>query len=234
MLKELHDAVLEAKSDVSTHDADDCPICTPSVAPETSADAEGGSVTYTEEELKAAVDAAVAELTTKVQELEAAQKTSEIDAQVAEVKADLEGQIAELQNTIDTLTVERDAARQEFADFKTELEQYAAEEAAAAELARVRAERIEKVKEVASFSEERIEERADVWASMSEEAFEALLADWREVAAASGKPASKKDDELPEGTAMTASRETKGSGESALRTVVRDFRSKGVDPRTLY
>lgn len=52
MLKELHDAALEDPR-LSNHDKADCPLCTP-VAPETSADAEGGSVTHTEEEFAAA------------------------------------------------------------------------------------------------------------------------------------------------------------------------------------
>src|SRR5688572_12599297 len=184
MLKDLHDRLLELKPEGASH-PEDCPFCKPTNLETSEAHNHdnGGSVkTYTEDEVNNLL-AQVADLEAKVKELDTVKTESLIEAKVAEVKAELDTQLSELQSKLDTAVLEAEAAKQEKEDILSYLNAVQEEEAAKAEVARIREERIAKVKEVASFPDSHIEANADRWASWSEEVFEASLEDWKAIGA---------------------------------------------------
>lgn len=124
-----------------------------------------------------------------------ARETADLTAERDTIKASLD----ELQQRVDVLEAEkataqteRDAAVAEFEEYKAELER-------AAELATLRDERSAKVTEVTSHLDGYVTaERADRWANMTEEAFDAFLADLTD-ARPSGAP--EKAAEAPRQTA---------------------------------
>ncbi len=188
------------------------------------------SSTYTEDDLKTAVAVAVQEataaLTAKLEAYESADAEAATEAKIAEAVAAKEAEIAELQGKLDTASLEAETAKQEMTDLVAFLQ---AEVAAAAEAAAVeerRNERLEAVKEFA-FTEEMIAERIDRWAAMDEEAFTALLDDWKAVAT---KKPETKSTELPKETAFTANRESETTVHDA-RAEVLGLRGRGVDVR---
>lgn len=234
MVKELHDWLLTQKPETSDHDVAACVICNPGAAPsaqDNPADAEGGSVsdTYTEEELAAKVAEATAALEAKVKALETAQVTTEVEAKLAEAKAEADAKIAELQTQLDVAVAATDAAKTEKDALVAYLEAEVQAAAEAAAKAARRDERLAKIKEAASYSEERLEANADRWAAMDEDAFEALLADLNDVAAKKTEPGST---DIPSTTAMTAGQTTTTGSSNVLKEVL-NFRRDGVDPRTL-
>lgn len=234
MLKELHDHLLERKPEGASHDEDACPLCNVEIAASDKTETEGGSVkSYTEEEVQALVASAVKDLEAKVSELQGAQQASAIEAKISEAKAEAETKVAELQAELDTTTLKAQKADEEKQEILAWLEAEAksAEERAALEARRD--ERIAKVREVASFSDEYVEKRAEGWAAMSDEAFEAALEDWKAVAGEKKQGDSKDDSDarIPAETAMTASRDDKTTG-SLLREVL-NLRFEGIDPRTV-
>lgn len=232
-----HDRLMAQMPEGAEHGPDDCAICRDR-EPVSATHAEGATVaddkTRTEAEY-AALEAQVEELTAKVAELTAAAGDAEVEARIAAAKQDLESQISELQAKLDTAAVEAETAKQALADTVAYLE---AEEAAieqAAALEARKADRIARVKEIASFSEDHLEANAARWAAMDDETFEATLADWKAVAAkvTAAKDEDDKDD-VPATTALTASAERKAvdSKSSPLREVL-GLRSAGHDIRTI-
>lgn len=227
-LLELHDRLLAERPDGAVHDEEACPLC---ALNDGGADdlEEGGSmsdpVTYSEAELQAAVDKAVAEATAsahnKLAELESSQA---IEAAVAQAKADLETQVADLQAKLDAAVLEAAQAK----EAKETLEKAWADEKAAEEAAKTlaarREERLAKVREVASFPKEYLEENGDRFAALSDEDFEARLEEWRVIA--------KKEEKPPARTAFKASREDTTDTDSALGAL-REMRAVGADPRSL-
>lgn len=185
--------------------------------------------TYTEEEYNALL-AQVADLEAKVKELDGVRQESEAEARIAEAKAAAEAEVADLQSKLDTAVLEAQAAKDEKEALLAYFEQLKTEEEQAAVLAALKEERISKVKEVASFPEEHIAARADAWAALDEETFDALLADWKAVA--SKTAAAEGETTVPADTAMQASRETNQSKDGSLRDVMR-LRFQGVDTRTV-
>ncbi len=193
--------------------------------------------TYTEDELRGAVQAAVnaavsdmrAELDSLKSEATAAETAAQVDTRIADAKAPLEAKVIELQTQLDAAVLEAAAekARADAGD---------AEKAAAVEAATLEArkdERLAKVKEVANFPEEYLTANADRFVAMSDEDFEARIEDYRQIAAkATGT------DGLPGKTALIATLDSgAGAGGSGKPTsAVRDLfamRRAGVDPRTL-
>lgn len=224
-LKGLHDKLLADKPDGAAHNEDACPLCALESFDNDEGitfddQPEGGSMsentkTYTEDELKAAVDKAVAdattELTAKLSELENSHQQSEIDKAVAAAKAQSGESIKELQSKLDAAVLEAQTEKQAREELETSIatEKQAAQEAA--ELEARMTERLEKVKEVASFPDDYLNENADRWARMSDEEFEKTVADWKVIAA-------KSVSDIPKVTAMTASREESGTNnQSALK-----------------
>jgi hypothetical protein len=182
-LKELHDRLLGEKPEGAVHEPDSCPFC----AMEESADG-GDDMTYTEEDLKAKVDeavkAAVEERDAKIAELSAAQLTSETAKAVTDAVASKDTEIAALRGDLDKAVLEAvnaNAERDNLLAF-LEGEKAAAEERTVA--AGRKDTRLAKLKEVAGFPDDYLEQNADRFAAMSDEEFESRCAEY---AALSGK-----------------------------------------------
>lgn len=180
-------------------------------------------VTYTEAELKAAVDKAVAEATAEMQAKLAELANSQAEAASAQAKSDLEAQVADLQAKLDAAVLEAAQAKEEKENLQKAWDEEKAAEEEAKALAARRDERLAKVKEVANFPEDYLEQNGDRFAALSDEDFEARLEEWRVIA--------KKEEKVPAKTSFKAAREDKET-ESAL-SALRELRAVGADPRTL-
>lgn len=237
-LKELHDALLADRPDGTEHSAVDCQFCESEAPVEMASadDSTGGNVsekTYTEAEYTD-LSVKVSALEAQIAELTKAAKDEAIDARILEAKADLEAQVTDLQSKLDAAVLETETARTELADLNAFLESEAAASAEAAALEARRGERIAQVKEVASFPDEYLDENADRFAAMSDEAFTAALEDWKAIAS---KPKAKAEaadaGELVLDTAMTASRSTNTNTDTSVLRDVLALRQAGVDVRTI-
>lgn len=188
--------------------------------------------TFTDEELQAAVDAAVAAavadatspLKSRITELESSAQQSEVET----MKSELEARVSELEGKLDAAVLEATTAKEE----KAAVEQAWADEKAAAEEAVAvtarRDERLQKVKEVASFPDAYLTENADRFAAMSDDDFNARLEEWTAIS----KPSTDPKTVIPKTTALTASRQEDAPVESSL-SALREFREAQTDPRTL-
>ena len=226
-LKSLHDQLLLDQPEDASHEADSCEFCI-ATAEIASDQNNGGSVsdkTYTEAEFTSAISE-VAGLKAQLAELTAAAEASNIDAKIAEAVAGSEAKAAELQSQLDAAVLEAEAAKAEHIALVTQIAETEAAATAAAELAARKDERLVQVKEHASFPDEYVEANADRFAAMSDEAFEAALADWKAI----GVKAPIVDG-IPAVTAMTAARSTDGSNPLAE---VLGLRAQGVDTRTIH
>jgi vacuolar-type H+-ATPase subunit I/STV1 len=227
--KRLHDQLLERMPEGATHDRETCDLCSATNTPEG-----GDRVTYTEEELQAAIEEKTAELSARIEEMESAARASEVDAKVEAAKAEAQAEIAELRTQLDTAVLEAEAAKSEKDAVIAYLTEIAAAEKAAAEIAARREERLAKVKEVASFPDTYLEANADRFAAMSDEDFELRCAEWASMSTkAPVAPAA--DDTLPTGTALQAARED-GTPNDRGRAAVRELLGgilRGNDPRNL-
>jgi len=183
--------------------------------------------TYTEEELRAALEAAVTPLAAQLREAQTAAQVSEVEARIASIKEEAQAEIDEVQRQLDAAVLEREAAKGELAAFKADIEALATEEAHKAEVASRREARVAKAKEVASFPDDYVEEHADRWAALTDEEFEGRCAEWAAInPSGMGSP-------IPLKTAFTASREstTNQGGMGAIREVMRLPRN--LDPRRI-
>jgi len=231
-LKAKHDELLASKPEGVDHDAGNCPYCDSSE--------EGGdmSKTYTEDEVKAAVEEAIAPLQAELDAIRASQAEEQISARIAEAVAEKDAEISELRGTIDTLTLRAEKAENDYNEVIAwlEVEKKAIEEAA--ELAARKEERLAVIKEVASFKEEYIEANIDRWVALEEAAFASLVEDWKALEASRPSVATeaKDDDEIddvPVATAMEASRDNEGGDKwSDMRELSR-IHLRGVDLTTL-
>ena len=185
-----HDALLALPRNGASHDT--CPLC----APGTTSAKEGASVSttttvpanvYSEAQHFALLESAVAResasLTEAKETLETAVGTLEGE------KAKQADELSTLKSRLDVLEAEKaaaearaDAAGQELVAFKADL-------ALQGEIVEKRGVRVERIKAatVSLGDDYFTPERADRWAQLSDEAFEALVADLTEAAAA--KPA---------------------------------------------
>lgn len=229
-LRELHDQMISEMPASASHEAADCPICTPQISEET-----GGNMsdTFTKDEVEARVAAAVAEavspLAAELDAIRSGEEAAAVEARIAEAKAESEAAVAALQAELDAKAIELEAKSQELAELVSLLE---AEEARLAEEAALAArieERVAAVTEAGAFSEEYVQENAARWASMDDEAFEVALADYKVLAekAAAASSGSK----IPAQTVMTAAREENNGG-SAVGKLFGLSRG-GFDPRTM-
>lgn len=233
--KELHDRLLAERPEGAEH-PEDCVLCAmgegDEITPEVDPD-EGGTPmakTFTEEEVRAAVAEAVSDLRAEVEGLRQEKAANEGEQALAELRETFEAEKTDLQTKLDEAVLEAENAKKERDDINAWLqgEADAAEENAAIEARRD--ERLEKVKDAANFPEDYLEKNADRIAAMSDEEFDARLAEW---AALSGK-SSTSDDELPRETALRAAREGRETTrpKSAVREL-RELRQQGVDVRKL-
>lgn len=231
-LQEEHDRMVADMPEGATHASDECPFCNGQWA---SFVDQGGNVsdkTYSEEEVDALVTAAIAKavapLQAELDEYKAGQVSAEVEAQIAAVREEMEAQIAELTSKLDAAVIDAEAAKTERDEAQQYWETLAAEQAAEAEKAERRDARIAQVAEVVSFPEDYVKERADKWAQLSDEDFEALLADYK---ALGEKTKGSSESPLPKATAMVASRESAGASTngSALMDLIRSRQ----DPRAI-
>lgn len=226
-LKDMHELMLAMMPEGATHDEDTCTICQAS----TDTGEDMADKTYTEAEHTAALANAVAEavkpLEEKINAFSATQQSAEVDSKIAEVTAELTAKLEEAEAARDTAVLEAQSAKTAHDELVAYLDGVATEEAAKAEVAERRDERVGKVAEVANFPEDYVKSNADRWAGMDSEAFEALLEDYK---AAGGKPAPKQDSLPPAGTALTAGREDLGS--DPVKDVIR-LRDRSIDPRRI-
>lgn len=195
---------------------------------------EGGSMsadkTYTEDDLKAAVDKAVAEATSelkaKLSDLENSQQQTELDKAVADVKAEAESTVKELQEKLDAAVLEAQTEKQAREDLEASIaaEKQAAEEAAALEARKD--QRLTQVKEVASFPDDYLTANAERWAKLDDDEFAKLIEDWKVIA-------SKSDAKPPTKTAMTASRDESGNQTESALGFVSELRTVLSGPKSL-
>jgi DNA repair exonuclease SbcCD ATPase subunit len=237
ILKEFHDLLLKEKPETADHIAEDCPFCNADIPINNNDYSIGGGdmKTYTEDEFTAAVTEAVAPLQaaaeTKVSELQ-----SEIEElRTSQARTELDGQIAELQADLDRAEI-RVAAAQATYD---ELLAYLDAEAAAVEqaaLIQVRREaRREAVKTAAPFADEYIDANLDRWVAMEDDAFDAVIEDWKAVASTARSEEDETGDaeaeSIPE-TAMSNVRNDHTVNGSVAADVF-GARNRGVDVRYL-
>lgn len=204
-LKEQHDQLLALKPEGVEHDTASCNFC--SGVP---SDPQGGeTMTYTEDDVKAAVDEALAPVLTELNALKASQAESQVDARITEAMAEAEKALAEAKADLDMATARADAAELHVTHIETYLAEVAAAVEAAVAAEERKAERVEAIKAVASFKDDHIEKNADRWASMAQEEFDVLLEDLASI----GSPAPELDDleKVPESTAMNHTRSTNKS-----------------------
>lgn len=193
--------------------------------------------TYSEVEVEALVQAKVAEATASLQaELDTIKSSEEaqaVQARIDEARAEADEKVKDLQAQLDAAEIraqEATTAREELEAFLQSESERVEREAA---LASLREERKTRVAEAAHMSEEYIEANADRWAGMSDEDFEAALADYKAVAEkASASTGSGSG--VPAGTALHASRDDAPSGKrfAATHEVMR-LRDSGVDLREI-
>lgn len=187
--------------------------------------------TYTEDELRAAVEAAIGDLRTQLDALRASQEASDIETRIAtavsEATTPLTDQVTDLQTKLDAAVL--DAQNEKARADGLESEKVAAAEAAT--LAARKDERLAKVKEVANFPQAYLDTNAERFAAMSDEDFEARLEEYRQIAS----KATGTEGGLPKVTALKAANEG-GAGGKTTTSAVHDLfamRRAGIDPRTL-
>lgn len=222
-LKALHDQLLAERPDGVSHNEEECFLC--------SADDEGegmGDRLFTEEEVQAAVDRAVAEatssLTDKIAELQQSQQVRALEEAVDKAKAEMQAELVELQAKLDAAVLEAQQAKEAKEALQTawDAEKEAVEEAQ--KLAALKEERVGQLKELAFFPDDYVEENGDRFAAMSEDDFTARLDEW--------KALLDKSDALPKKTALTASREGTTTNGSML-SELRNLRKVLADPTVL-
>lgn len=217
--KEQHDMLISQKpSDMSQADFDqlieehkaECSFCNSNLdtGPKERGDNMGEN--FTQEDVDAAVEAAVAPVQTELDGLKAFLGEAEEDERVAAVKADYETQVNDLK-------AELDAAKNEAGAAKDELEstlQFFADLQELADLHELYEARKEQrkadVADAASFTEEYIDENIDRWAAMSDEDFAAVVADWRAIPSKAAEEGSDENEDY-RSTAMQGVRPSGGS-----------------------
>lgn len=226
-LKGLHDQLLAEMPEGANHDSDTCALCSMEEIVVAEAEVEdttsmrGGSVTtYTDDEVKAAVDSATAPLSARISELEAAASA----AQTASTVEELEAKITELQASLDAqvLAVQAAVAERDEIVAWLEGEAKAAEEQAALEARKE--ERLAMIKEVAAFPDDYLDANIERFAAMSDEDFSVALDGWKAIA---GQPILKGG--IPAVTALHAARESAPKGGSVIKEIIGLRRGGHVD-----
>lgn len=242
--KAMHDALLAEKPDDATHDPSECAICvmTDADVPEPTGDTGGNMPTYTEEDLKAAVDAAVRtavpeleDLRAKVRDFEAADAASETEQQLEELRQAHEAEKSEIQAKLDEAVLQATTEKERADGIVTWLEEEGAKAEAEATIAARKDERLAAVREAANFPDEYLESNAERWAAMSDEDFEARLGEYKVISGKSGGD-GKGGDTLPTHTALHASRDERTTTTTTRAPAVKELfalRRSGVDVRKI-
>ena len=228
--KELHDSLLQIKPEGVSHDEASCLIC----SPETISSVEGGDMkTYTEDEFNAAVREAVAPFSAELEKLRASQAEGEVEARIAAAVAEVEVKLVELQSELDKAELRASEALKERDDIVAFLESEAQAAANAAALEIKRSERRDAIKEVASFSDDYIEANIDRWVAMEEDAFSAVLEDWKAIAI-KAKAEDKVEVDVLSASAETAMQNTRSEDAvSDVKTLLGSVFG-GTDVRKVY
>lgn len=158
---------------------------------ETASEEPEGRYGVTEAELKAALeskDAELAELRKQVSEFAASKTESELQAKIDAAVAEVQVKHDELQSQLDTAVLEAANEKQKREDLEAFLTAEAEKVAAAAEIASRKEERLAKVREAANFPEDYLAKHADRFAAMSDEDFESHVADWQAASGGVARP----------------------------------------------
>ena len=187
-LKRLHDEHLANKPDsmpdeeyasIIDEHKETCPFCNDKIIAQNDPEEGGDMDTFTQEELDAAVSAAVTPIQTELQTLKDSAAESEVDTRVAEAKAEADERVAELQTQLEAAVLEAESIKTELSELTAFLES----EKESAELAElyeaIKADRKAKIAEVANFPEDFLEANLDRWCAEDDESFAARLEEWK-------------------------------------------------------
>lgn len=230
--KELHDDLLKHKPEDAPHEEASCPFCNDNTS------VGGGDTmteikTYTEEELSAAVMAAVTpvkeaaeakveELTSEIDSLRAAKETEETEDAVSAVKA--EADLAEARAV---------AAEEKLAETLSWLEEQAQLAEISQYLEDLKTERLAVIEDVASFSEDYVSANVDRWVAWSDSDFAAFVEDLKAIKSADSASKSEKDSgKTKSETAMSNTRSSEHDAKADAAVVYSGIR-RGVDIRRL-
>lgn len=184
-LRKQHDDILNNKPD-SMSDADfaeiienhkvNCPICNEADTA-TENDPEGGDMEkeFTQEDVDAAVNAAVAPIKAELEEIKSSIAEGEVDTRVAEAKADGDARVAAVQAQLDEALNAKGAAEAELANVISYLEGEIELQEIASYLDAVKAERRSALVDNSNLEESYIDENMDRWIAMDSETFEAVV-----------------------------------------------------------
>lgn len=228
-LKDLHDKWLAEKPEGAEHEAEGCPHCNPNL---TENPVGGGDMkTYTETEFNEAVQAAVASALTDAQNEITNLKDQVSSLTEAASEAEEKSEVAKIQAELDKAEVRVSAAEEKYNELVAYLQAEADAAAAAAELAEKREARRVAMKEHTSLSDEKIEERLDLWVAMEDEAFEAHLEDLKALSAA--KQTEGSNENAGRETAMNNVRNEGANTTASIASEVFGARNRGVDIRNI-
>lgn len=184
-----HDELLAKLPEGSSHEAETCPFCNPKE--EQSKTDERGEMEYTQSELDAAVNAAIAPLQAELSSLKGAEAQSAFEAQITTVREEAAAEVQSLKAELDAAILRADVAEQAQTDLVAFLESAQAELELAAAKETLKEERTNALLEQTSLNKDRIASRIEDIASMSDDEFEAYLSDLAAISV-------KKDDEASE------------------------------------
>ena len=229
-LKAQHDTLLENMPEGETHNEDACPICNPVFRTQERGEM---SESYSQEQLDAAVEAGkaplLAELDTVKTELEKIKtvlSASEEDARFEAVRAEYDEKITSMKSELDNFELKASNAEQELANVLAFLEKCVADAALAQAIEARKEARIALIKEHTSFSDEKIAERIDDWASLEDDVFEERLAEWKELSTAKAEGAAAVSPE----TAMRNVRAVEGSdSKESFISKIRNFEAAAAE-----
>lgn len=177
----VHDWLLEHKPEAANHDATNCSFCVEKASTEENKVAEDKIFTQEQHEqlLAAAVESAISEATSK-----------------------MDAEVLRLNEKVEELEMATEGKDQTIDELKASIE----ERDEKARLAELAAERRELVRAKANFTDEQLDARAESWAKMEEDEFNAYLEDIEAVA-----KASKSDTTPP--SIFESTRETASEGD---------------------
>ena len=231
-LIKAHDELLEnapADFDLAKHKTE-CPVCNPTVLNEPDARGEVDK-TFTQEQLDAAVEAALAPIRDELKAFKDAEAAGEVDSKIAAAKAEAESKLAEVQDKLDAAELKATNAEQLLADSLAWIQAVVDEQDTAEKAEAVKESRIAVLKEKTSFSDEKIAERIGDWAQLSDEAFADRLVEWEELSTAkTGTEDASRE------TAMRTLRKDAGKNISfieSIRTVTEQAEAAGINLKSL-
>ncbi len=212
--------LLEVRPAGASHPAD-CALC---------AIKEDTVTTFTQDQLDAAVaqavEAATADLKTRLGQYEAGEQEAAIATAVEAATAESATQIADLTAKLEEAATARAAAEAEIARRDEEAATKAAQDALTAR----RDERTSAVKELKVFTDAEIDTFAEGWAALEDAAWEGKLAELTVLKdRVKGEPAAPPPPPTGPTGALTAAEDTGGSDEVSPARKVLNLRGAGVD-----